>query len=229
MRLLALETSAHHGSVAIWEDDCPVASERLAGPQRTAQSLLPAVERLLRQVAWKPRDLELIAVTVGPGSYTGLRVGVTVAKTLAYAVNASVIGLDTLRVVAAQLPQTEVLVCPVLDAYRRQVYVAEFRLQERGWPERTEPTRIENAEEWLAGCQTNRIYTGDGLKRLAQRLPSGTRQAPPEFWTPLADTVAQLAWRDHLAGRRDDFWRLVPQYYRASAAEEKAAGRSRAT
>ncbi|MEX0712672.1 MAG: tRNA (adenosine(37)-N6)-threonylcarbamoyltransferase complex dimerization subunit type 1 TsaB, partial [Pirellulales bacterium] len=91
MRILALETSGKSGSVAVLRGDVLLAEEPLEPSQRSAQSLAPAMRQLLEAVAWTPRDVQLVAVTLGPGSFTGLRVGVTTAKTFAYAVGAVVV------------------------------------------------------------------------------------------------------------------------------------------
>jgi len=96
MRTIALETSSSSGSIALFEADRLVAESDLGAwelgrGQRTAQSLAPALQSILRQATWKPRDVELIAVTDGPGSFTGLRAGVTTAKVFAYATGAEVV------------------------------------------------------------------------------------------------------------------------------------------
>src|SRR5688572_20388398 len=91
------------GSVAALEGEL-VAEMELDSARRTAQTLVPALDVLLRQVAWKPQDVDLIAVTQGPGSFTGLRIGVTTAKTFAYACGAAIVGVNTLAAIARQVP-----------------------------------------------------------------------------------------------------------------------------
>ncbi|HBO44409.1 MAG TPA: tRNA (adenosine(37)-N6)-threonylcarbamoyltransferase complex dimerization subunit type 1 TsaB, partial [Planctomycetaceae bacterium] len=88
MRVLAIETTERVGTVALSEGDRLVVQRSLDAGQRSAQSLAPAVVQTLADAGWKPEDVELVAVTVGPGSFTGLRVGVTTAKTFAYGVGA---------------------------------------------------------------------------------------------------------------------------------------------
>jgi tRNA threonylcarbamoyladenosine biosynthesis protein TsaB len=104
MHILALETTAVTGSVAASDGTNLLLELDLAPQQRSAQSLAPAILQLLCRVAWKPLDVELVAVTIGPGSFTGLRVGVTTAKTFAYAVGAAILGIDTLETIAAGMP-----------------------------------------------------------------------------------------------------------------------------
>ena len=110
MRILAIETSTARGSVALLRRDELVGEFVLAEDQRTAQSLFPAMAQLLAQAGWAPRTIDLVAVTSGPGSFTGLRIAVTAAKTFAYGCGASLVAVDTLQVLAEQLP------ADVLDA-----------------------------------------------------------------------------------------------------------------
>jgi tRNA threonylcarbamoyladenosine biosynthesis protein TsaB len=106
VKILSLETTDLSGSVAASDSSKLLLELELNSSQRSAQSLAPAIHSLLQQVGWKPADVELVAVTVGPGSFTGLRVGVTAAKTFAYAVGADVLGIDTLETIAANVVGT---------------------------------------------------------------------------------------------------------------------------
>lgn len=102
LKLLALETAGLAGSVALAEGGRPIIARTLAEGQRSAQSLAPGIRQVLAEAGWQPADLALVAVVVGPGSFTGLRVGVTTAKTLAYALGIEVLGLNCLEVIAHQ-------------------------------------------------------------------------------------------------------------------------------
>ena len=96
-KLLAIETTGLRGSVACAERGKLLTSELLRSDQRSAQSLIPAIESILKSRGWVPADLDGIAVAVGPGSFTGLRVGVTTAKVLAWACGAALYGIDSLE------------------------------------------------------------------------------------------------------------------------------------
>src|SRR5262245_50788842 len=108
MRILAIETSGQRGSIAILNSQgdslSTLGQTILAADCRTAQSLAPALKSLLADAGWPSKSVELVAVAVGPGSFTGLRIGVTTAKAFAYAVGAQVIGINTLAVLAHQSP-----------------------------------------------------------------------------------------------------------------------------
>jgi tRNA threonylcarbamoyladenosine biosynthesis protein TsaB len=221
VRILALETSGTQGSVAILESGVLLAQAELPLPRRSAQSLIPAVAEQLAAVGWKPVDVQLVAVTQGPGSFTGLRVGVTAAKTLAYAVGAEVLGVDTLEVVAAQSSVENSQLWAVMDAQREQLFAALFRQENDGMLIVLQATHLVDADRWLAELESSVAVSGPAVCRLTARLPATAVTTPQETWLPMAGAVGRLAWRDYLAGRRDDLWKLTPNYFRTSAAEEK--------
>jgi tRNA threonylcarbamoyladenosine biosynthesis protein TsaB len=223
-KILALETSGTGGSVAALSGN-EVLRELLLDPAlRSAKSLAPAIRELLSQVGWHPRELELIALPTGPGSFTGLRVGVMTAKTLAYATGAQVLGLGTLEVIAQQAPPIVEPLVVVLDAQRKQLFVQSFaRDGQQRWRAIT-AVSIENIDEWLVSLQFGTVVTGPPLGRLRGRLPTGVSTADPSLWDPRASTVGRLAAERFAAGMHDDVWSLAPNYHRRSAAEEKRDG-----
>jgi len=220
LRILALETSTLDASVAALEGDRLLGQTILDRSRRTAQCFAPAIQQQLQAVGWRPQDVQLVAVSQGPGSFTGLRVGVTAAKTLAYAVGAEVFAVNTLQVIARQSPAELQCVCAVLDAQRQQVFVAHFRREGDRFVETTE-TRIEDNAQWLAGLSPGTAVTGPGLVTLRGKLPAGIVVVDAACWTPRAATVGLAAHLEHQSGNRHDLWTLNPVYYRSSAAEEK--------
>jgi tRNA threonylcarbamoyladenosine biosynthesis protein TsaB len=227
MRILAIETTGRTASVAMLEGSdtgaASLADARLDGG-RTAQTLAPAIQTLLAQVGWPPSSVELVAVAVGPGSFTGLRIGVTTAKTLAYAIGAQVLGVDTMDVLAAQAPPATSSLWTIMDAQRQELFVAKFSTV-RGQPERCDATRIVPLADWLKGLQPGDRVIGPPLVRLKQQLPNGVISVPDDLWQPSASSVGQVAWRLVQQGARDDVWKLAPKYLRLSAAEEKLKAR----
>ena len=221
MLILAFDTSGFAGSVALLDGPQVLAQRQLDTARRSAQTLAPAIAELLAGQGLKPREVGLVATTVGPGSFTGLRVGVTTAKAWAYAAECSVIGLSTLAAIAYQVPAemrlTAMEIHAVLDAQRKELYLGRFA----AGGERLADDRIVAADGWLAGLAAGTIVTGSGLTRLADRLPAGVTATPLELWEPQAVTIGQLAWDEYQRGRSDDFWKLAPVYLRPSYAEEK--------
>jgi tRNA threonylcarbamoyladenosine biosynthesis protein TsaB len=193
----------------------------LAQGQRSAQSLAPALRQLLAEVGWQPRDVERVAVTIGPGSFTGLRVGVTTAKTFAYAVGAEVIGIDTLEVIATQAPSDVERIAVALDAQRQEVFAAVYGPETPSGRTPIEPARILTVQAWLESLPGDAWVSGPALEKLAGELPPGVRMLSREDWHPRAATVGRLASQVFDRGERDDIWQLAPKYLRRSAAEEK--------
>jgi tRNA threonylcarbamoyladenosine biosynthesis protein TsaB len=221
MKTLALETSGQSGSVALLDGETIVGDLSLPLDERNAKTLAPAIQEILTSAGWQPGEIRLVAVAVGPGSFTGLRVGVTTAKTFAYAVRAEVIGVNTLEAIAAQAPPDVKRLAVVLDAQRQQVFAADFARGPAGDFECVSDTAIVDNDTWLAKLDPAVAVSGAALEKLGARLPAGIVVVARECWTPRAATVGHLGWRQHQSGRRDDLWRLVPQYFRRSAAEEK--------
>jgi tRNA threonylcarbamoyladenosine biosynthesis protein TsaB len=230
LQILAIESSGREGSVALLEGRQQevrlVELAVLGGYQRTAQALAPAIRDLLSRAGWPPTSITLVSVTVGPGSFTGLRIGVTTAKTFAYAVSADIVGVNTHDVLAAQAPASAAPLWTILDAQRQELFVARYTLDTNGEPSRTVDSTVIPQDEWLSRLQSGDQVIGPALKRLAARLPRNVVALPQATWMPMAETVGRVAWRQYQAGCRDDVWKLTPEYYRPSAAEEKFSRRT---
>ena len=230
MLILAFDTSGLAGSVALLEGPQVLAQCVLDPNRRTAQTLAPAIVHVLAVANRQPAQVQLVATSIGPGSFTGLRIGVTAAKTFTYAVGAEVLGISTLEAIAHQsdplAPQAEIHA--VLDAQRKELFVGRFQSQPPLANDvlprltRLSPDAIIDIESWLGMLPPGTVMIGPGLSRLVDRLPGGVAMAPEPQWEPQAATVGRLAWRDYQLGRRDDLWKLAPVYLRPSYAEEKA-------
>lgn len=238
-RILALETSGMSGSVAAFDTaTMQTVYEPMPAKSRSAQSLAPAMDRALKGVRWKPKDVQVVAVTVGPGSFTGLRIGVTTAKTFAYTTGAEVVGVNTLDVIARQAPREGTILWTALDAHRSQFFVHRYiRSDDGAWhrEDSTAECSLVDVDEWThtvsdsvaqGNCATLAAMVGIAVSGPVLTSPSLTFDPMPNFtpretWSPRADTVAMLAAELHAAGRRDDLWRLAPYYGRLAAAEEK--------
>jgi len=189
---------------------------------RTARTLAPGIRDLLGQIGWKPADVALVAVVIGPGSFTGLRLGVMTAKAFAYGIGAAIMGIDTLAVIASQTPADAERVAVAVDAQRGDVYCAEFtRATPGGVLQRVAPIEIAAANDWLAKLPAGTMLTGPALAKLPIAEAANYSLAARDVWLPRAVTVGQLAAARWTAGERDDLWSLAPLYLRRSAAEEK--------
>lgn len=220
-RVLAIETVGTTGSIALVEHDTLVAEAALDPAVRSAQSLAPGIRQLLDQTSWRPGDVELVAVATGPGSFTGLRIGVTTAKAFAYAAGCQVLGVDTMSAVAWRVPGDVERFSVVVDAQRGELFVADFTRAADGGALGHDTTRVVKAETWIAALEPGRIVTGPALAKWASRLKGDTVPLDAELWAPTASAVGHIAAHDFAAGRRASPFELVPQYVRRAAAEEK--------
>ncbi len=221
MNVLALETTEALGSVAAWRDGNLLTQLRLMEGQRSAGSLVPALRELRAAAGWRTRDIGLVAACIGPGSFTGLRVGVTAAKTLAYCAGAEVLGLDTLQVIAVGCPQSAERLGIAVDAQRGQVAAGLFRRDEQGWPIAQADWQVLDLDAWLGSFPRGTAIAGPILRRAIDRVPPGVEVLDSAFWAPTAAAAARLAEHLYAAGQRDDLWKLAPRYSRKPAAVEK--------
>ena len=232
MRTLAIETSGRTGSLAAFEDQQLLREVSLPTDRRSAESFAPVLAELFEQLAWPQRSIDLVAVTVGPGSFTGLRIGVTMAKTIAYVAKADVVSVNTLEVIALRAFQ-EYEECAsnslwaIMDAQRDELFAARFRYD--GSSLVTEiPAQIVACDDWIAMLDANAQVAGPPLAKLHERAGDLAAQSVAKnLWTPMAAAVGRLGLAAHAAGQQSDAMSLVPNYYRLSAAEEVRQAASR--
>ncbi len=227
-RLLIIETSGKAGSVAVASGDRLLASRPLDETRRHGRDLAPLVGELLGERGWRPRDLSAVIVGRGPGSYTGLRVGLMSAKALAFATGCKLLAVETFAVVALQAGHNVLAVDVLADAQQDRVYVQRFA---RSDPEslftpRTELS-IQPFATWLQARSGEAWLTGPGLRVPGRRLPEGLLVTPPERWDPAPQSLLSLGWARLRAGEADDLWTVEPLYLRPSAAETQWAALGR--
>ncbi len=226
MRVLILETSGRSGQVAIAEGERLLGLRRLDESRHHARDLAPAVAELLGAQGWKPRSLAAVLVSRGPGSYTGLRVGVVSAKAFAFAAGCALLAIDTFAAVAEQAPAEAETLDVLADAQKDKVYVQSFRRANGGWHPET-ALAIRPFAEWLAQRQSEAWVSGPGLTRWESHLPAEARRVAVAWREPRAESLLRLGLARFRAGERDDVWALEPLYLRPSSAEEqwRALGR----
>lgn len=225
-RSLILETSGRVGEVALAEGEIVQNVRRLDEARRHARDLVPAVTELLSARGWQPKDVQLVVMSRGPGSYTGLRVGIMSAKTFAYATGCTLLAVDTFAAIASQAPVEASRVDVLADAQQDKAYVQSFaRRGTEAW-EPVSPLRIQKVADWLAERDADSWVTGPGLRVFGNRLPEGIRVVESAAWDPQPETLLKIALPRYRAGERDDLWKLEPLYLRPSSAEEKWQQRS---
>lgn len=227
-RVIGIETSGNVGSVAMCEDDTVVGERYFEKGMRHGKELITSIKAIFEELHWKPDDIELIAVSVGPGSYTGLRVGITCAKTLAYALNKPIIAVPTLDVLAENAPINSHFICPVLDAKRMCVYACvyksrvesrELRVEGKDsqiscW-ERASDFLIIPPGELLALLPRPVIIFGDGTKPYLDTFnQKGILIGKEEIGIAKAQVVARLGRKLYENGERSNIATLTPLYLR---------------
>jgi tRNA threonylcarbamoyladenosine biosynthesis protein TsaB len=226
MWCLGIETSGRRGSIALTRGGECVAEQAFAPGPRHGRDLLPTIAELAERAGLRHEDRAVVGVSAGPGSFTGLRIGVACAKALAWALGWDLVGVESLDVMAANAPAEAGCVCPVLDARRRWVYGRLYDCEDGAWRPRT-PVLAGRPEELAAQVPEGTTVFGDGVRAYPEILASPPYRLGPEDWmTGRAREVARLAMKLHAAGRRDDPLRLVPRYYRITEAEENLARRA---
>jgi tRNA threonylcarbamoyladenosine biosynthesis protein TsaB len=197
-----------------------LAARQLDEARRHARDLAPQVGSLLAERGWQPQDITAVIVSLGPGSYTGLRVGVMSAKTFAYATGCELLGVSTFAAIAIQAPKGVVELDVIADAQKDKIYLQQFVHSADGWMAAT-PLRIGVFADWLSSRSKQSLVTGPGLHRRAPDIPGGERIAPESIWDPRPESVLAAGLKRFLAGERDDVYKVEPLYLRPSSAEEQ--------
>ncbi len=226
MKILAFETSAKAVSVALLEDGKLLAESYQNTGLTHSQTLMVMAQDLLKQCSLTVDGLDALAVAGGPGSFTGVRIGVAAAKGLSWAAEKPLVGVSTLEAMALQLLPWEGIVCPVMDARRSQVYNALFRVEKGQLRRLTEDRAIslEALREELLTLEGPVFLVGDGssltYSTLSAQVPSLV--LPPEHRLhQRAVGVAIGAARALEAGGDFDGAKLTPNYLRLSQAERE--------
>jgi len=221
MKILGIETSTLMVGVAILDKGGLVAEYRFEVTRSRSERLMPMIDRLLTDAQMTPQDLEGLAISMGPGSFTGLRVGLSTAKGLAFALGLPVVGVPTLEVLAAPLAAGRCTypICPMLDAKRQEVYAALFSADSEGGlkkmmeneaisPMKLSDQLAERCEPILFLGTGALLYEDEIKKRLGDFAIFVSRLDP----YPSPSMVATLGMKRLVSGRGDDRLSLKPLY-----------------
>ena len=222
MKILGIETSTKSCGLALASDSETLAISCLPEESRPTASLVPAIRDLCCSVGWSPCALELICVDIGPGSYTGLRVGLTCAKTLAFSAGAHLATARSLDVVAHSVSASASVAEVAFDAARGQVFACRFQRLDDAWSP-CHAIRIVEAQDWARQLSRGAIVLGPALNRYRALLAPSFRVAEESMWQPHAEWVIRLGLEQFKREPIQQYWDLEPLYMRPSAAEEKRA------
>lgn len=237
MRVLGLDTSTDTGGVALIEGN-RLTGEYTLNLQRTTHSerLLPTVERVLADAGFGPEEKpDGIAVALGPGSFTGVRIGVVTAKAFSFAWQVPVVGVLTLEALAYQMSGTTPFACPLMDARNGNVFTAVYDVRGPVPTPLLEPA-LRDAAAWFASLgealpEGDIVFGGDGLfsywAHIERLVGSRARRVPVGFEVLRSGAVAMLGAEKLARGEADDAGSLVPVYLRKSEAERKWEARTK--
>jgi len=223
--LLALDTSTRLAGIALYDGERGLIAENLwhSANQHTVE-LMPRVDQLLRQAGARPSDLQAVAVALGPGSFTGLRVALAAAKGLAIAGGAILLGIPTLDVTAYPHSHQDLPVLALLQAGRGRVCWALYGHGPSGWGVQA-PYRISSLDAMVAALSEPVLIAGELLpstrELLGHRLAGRGQLLPSALSTRRPGCLAELGWARYQAGEADDIGALSPIYLSEPASAEK--------
>jgi tRNA threonylcarbamoyladenosine biosynthesis protein TsaB len=226
-RALAIETSGRTGSIALADDGRVIGESQFPHGLKHAAEIITMIDRLCRAHGWGPSDIEHVYVSAGPGSFTGLRIGITLAKTLALARGVRIVAVPSVRVLVENAPAEAQHAVVVLDAKREQIFTARFERIDDQWLER-EPAHVDSLAAILARSPRRVHLIGEGIlfhEKYIPRDDPGVIVTDPETWRARASAVAMLGTRLAQAQQFADPYQLSPIYIRPPEAEEKFAQR----
>jgi tRNA threonylcarbamoyladenosine biosynthesis protein TsaB len=222
MKLLALDTATQSCSVAVTNEGSLSAELTIVKSQTHSKHLMELIQSVLEIAGFGLADLDGLAVTIGPGSFTGLRIGISTIKGLAHALARPVVGISTLEALAWQCGQTSYLICPLLDARKGEVYGAIYCFNEGQLIQKTGP-RAMIPEAVVEDIKSPCVFIGTGARLYRQDILAAAGSLAhfvPEGQNMIrASSVAFLSMPKFEANDTDDVAGLVPHYIRKSDAE----------
>jgi tRNA threonylcarbamoyladenosine biosynthesis protein TsaB len=222
MIMLAIETATMTGGIAVVRDNLLVGEARINVKIAHSERLMNAVEWLLKTVRLSVKDVDAFAVSIGPGSFTGLRIGLSTAKGLAYASDRPLIPVPTLDALARALPFCSLPICPMLDARKNEIYTGLYRWEGGTCIKLISETAV-NPADFLREMRGLTLFTGDGAVLYRDMIQDILKEkalfATPAAIVPSAASVAEIALEKFRSGAVTDPVTVIPMYIRKSEAE----------
>lgn len=231
MRILAIEASSLVASVAILTDDIITAEYTVNHKKTHSQTLLPMIDEVCKMAEVEPESFDAIAVSGGPGSFTGLRIGSATAKGLGQALGIPIIHVPTLDAMAYNMYGTDMLICPIMDARRSQVYTGIYSFEEGKLSVHmpSSAMAIDELIEKLEGIRRRTVFIGDGIPVFREFIDKKAgflhEFAPAGINRQRASSVALLGAEYFASGKTVTAAEHLPDYLRVSQAERERAER----
>ena len=209
MRVLAIDTSSNVATVAVMEDELLLGEYILNHKKTHSQKIMTMIEQILSELELTVRDIDIFAAAIGPGSFTGLRIGVATVKALAHATGKPVVSVGTLEALAYNVPYAEHIIVPIMDARRDNVFTASY-IWDEGFKEIGEPEAISIGD----GVKVHREY-------IKEKLGDKAIFPPANALNSRASSVAALALDKAKRGETQSYLEMKPYYIRKSQAERE--------
>lgn len=227
MKVLAVDTSSLVAAVAVVDNSRVLGEYSINHKKTHSQKLMPMIKEIMESLELSPNDIDIYAASSGPGSFTGLRIGITTIKAIAFAAQKPVISVPTLDALAYNIPIPGVIICPIMDARNSQVYSALYKL-EKGFPAKiTEYMGVPIAElvQIIKGKNSSAVFTGDAVEMhkdfLKSELEDKCEFAPGNLLLQRGSSVAQIALKMASEGLLENCFDMAPFYLRKSQAERE--------
>lgn len=227
MKILAIDGSGVAAGVAILEDEKIVAEYTINYKLTHSHTLMPMINEICTMIKEDLSTIDAIGVTSGPGSFTGLRISAGTAKGMALGLNIPIVGIPTLDAIAHNIPYTNHIICPIMDARRNHVYTAMYKWEDDVLVRLTEHLVIPMVDvvEMAKAYQGKIIFMGDGIEVykeiINEELGEKVYFAPPSLRLQRASTIAILAMEKFKAGESVSHMEFAPTYLRPSQAERE--------
>lgn len=227
MKILAVDTSSSVAAAAVVDNEKLLGEYILNHKKTHSHKLMPMIKEMLDSLELTPYDIDVFAASNGPGSFTGLRIGVTTIKSMAYAVNKPVIGVCTLDALAYSVSESKNIICPIMDARNGQVYTALYKW-DNNMPHsitRYMGVHVSELVELIKGEKQPVIFIGDAVDihkvYFESKLGDMCKFAPTNLMYRTAWSVAQIAVVKAVNGEQQSCFDMVPYYLRKSQAERE--------
>lgn len=222
MKILAVDTATKTCSVALIDGEIPLAEITLAKNQTHSKHLMVMIESVIALSDQRISDIDCFAVTKGPGSFTGLRIGISTVKGLSLALEKSIVGVSTLDALAFQFSFSSLLICPLMDARKGEVYFSKYRSTDGQLKKECEE-QVVSPEKVVSNINEPCLFIGDGASTYRDIISTELGELA-EFTQPIdhiirATSVASLGLQKLIRNEVEDVATFVPVYLRKSDAE----------
>lgn len=224
MIILGMDTSSVNATVAVMNDKKLVAEYIISNDRTHSVIIMPLLEDMLKKSGLTLNDVDVFASAIGPGSFTGLRIGIASVKTLAQAKGKPVVGINSLESLSANFDLcTDAIICPIIDARHKQVYTALYENSSEICP-----PKVEELDQLLSELEKSGkkvIFCGDGVLAYGEYIESKNNPlwcvAPQHLSMQKASSLCYAAYKRAQKGDFDNLYTLAPLYLRRSQAERE--------